>query len=86
MSNQYISDTVIGILSVIKPQTELAMDESLFGYKNNFASRDIAYALLEMESRLGIKLEPLIGAITESAEGFTVHSLIYAAALQKGAA
>lgn len=82
MDKQFILDKVMCILSGIKPDTSIVIEENIFGAKNNFTSRDVAYALLEMEQEFGINIELLIQA-TESFDGFTIQNIINMIAEQK---
>lgn len=83
MMRQAILNLIVGTLSEIKPQP-VDVSESLFGWKNNFTPRDVAYVLLQLEAQFGIEIESLVRFIDGEKCDYTVNTLVDAVFAQKG--
>ena len=71
-----IAESIMQILADIKGECSPLINESLFGYQNDYTSRDVAYALLEIGHRFEIPIETLIKRLSYSGEEYTADSLI----------
>ncbi|HIT57976.1 MAG TPA: hypothetical protein IAA94_08500 [Candidatus Galloscillospira stercoripullorum] len=80
MDKPYL-DVIMNILANVKPG-KIDVSENLFGSKNNFTPRDMAYVLLEMERLLGINIEKLVHFVENDQNGFTVAILVDAVMAQ----
>ena len=82
MDNQCVHDLVVEILSSVNSQG-LLEGENLFGAKNGFTPRDMAYVLLELEKRVEINIDHLVRFVDKTVAGYTIGTLVDAVLEQK---